>query len=89
MKNILIILSFIAFPILTFGQDAPQNTPKQTEVITFEAFNVTKETEKEIAVDTYSKNDVTHLSYKKSIELISIKAYRKSLQIRVKEVINC
>ncbi|OBX25089.1 hypothetical protein LX77_02185 [Gelidibacter algens] len=89
MKNILIILSFIAFPILTFGQDAPQNTPKQTDVITVEAFKVAQETENQIAVGTYSKTDVTHLSYKKSIELISIKAYRKSLQIRVKEVINC
>jgi hypothetical protein len=89
MKNILIILSFIAFPILTFGQEAVEPRVKQSDTITLETFNMAQETENQIAVGTYSKNDVTYLSYKKSIELISIKAYRKSLQIKVKEVKIC
>lgn len=89
MKNIIIILSFIAFPILTFGQDAPTESVKQTNIITLEAFTAAQQIENQVAVGTYSKNEVTYLSYKKSIELISIKAYRKSLQIRVKEVKTC
>lgn len=89
MKNIIIFLSFIVFPILTFGQDAPTEPVKQTDSITLEAFTVAQQTENQSTVGTYSKNEVTYLSYKKSIELISIKAYRKSLQIRVKEVKTC
>lgn len=89
MKNIIIILSFIAFPILTFGQDAPTNAVKPATSINHEAFTVAQQTENQVSVGTYSKNEVTYLSYKKSIELISIKAYRKSLQIRVKEVKTC
>ncbi len=76
-------------PILTFGQDATNDAAKQADIITFEALNLTEALENQVAEGTFTKNEVTNLSYKKSNELISIKAYRKSLQIKVKEVKSC
>lgn len=87
MKNLIIFLVFIAFPIVSFGQNDTADTTTKIEVIAIDSLE--KAPEDQIAVGTFSKNDVTNLSYKKSLELISIKAYRKSLQIKTKEVKTC
>ena len=86
MKKVLILIALITLPVLTFGQNATADTVKQNEIITIETVTIHQITENQIAFGTFTKNDVVNLSYKKSNDLISIKAYRKSLQIRTREV---
>ena len=74
---------------MTFGQNASNDTEKQNEIITFETIATEVQNEEQITFISYTKTEVTNLSYKKSNDLISIKAYRKSLQIRTKEVKSC
>lgn len=89
MKKVLILLAFITLPVITFGQNASEDTLKQEMVINTE-INLTLETESpQITFGTYSKSEVNNISYKKSNELISIKAYRRSLQIKTKEIKSC
>ena len=89
MKKVLILIALITLPVLTFGQNASADTVKQNDMITLEAVSLQQIAENQIAFGTFSKNDVINLSYKKSNDLISIKAYRKSLQIRTREVKAC
>lgn len=89
MKNVLILIAFITLPVLTFGQNAATDTKTQNDLITIEAVTIDKITENLIDLVAFTQNDVVNLSYKKSNDLISIKAYRKSLQIRTKEVKTC
>lgn len=89
MKKVLILSALITLPVLSFGQNASSDAVKQNDVITIKTITTEQKTENQIALGTFSKNEVNDLSYKKSIELISIKAYRKSLQIKVKEVKSC
>lgn len=88
MKKVLILIAIITLPVLTFGQNA-NDTVKQNNTITVETLNVQQKPENQSALSTTAKSELNDLSYKKSIELISIKAYRKSLQIKVKEIKNC
>lgn len=87
MKKVLILIALITLPALTFGQNASNDTVKQNDTI--ENVSTTTETENQTALSTAARAEVNDLSYKKSIELISIKAYRKSLQIKVKEIKTC
>lgn len=87
MKKVLILIALITLPVLTFGQNASNDTAKQNDTI--ETISTTTETVNQPALSTSAKAEVNDLNYKKSIELISIKAYRKSLQIKVKEIKNC
>ena len=87
MKKLLILIVLVTLPVLTFGQNASNATEKQNEIITFNTLQV--EAEDQSTSIVYTKTEVTNLSYKKSNDLISIKAYRKSLQIRTKEVKSC
>ncbi|RXJ52768.1 hypothetical protein [Gelidibacter gilvus] len=89
MKKLLFLIVLITLPVLTFGQNASNDTVKQNDIITIEAITVQEIAENQIAFGTFSRNDVVNLSYKKSNDLISIKAYRKSLQIRTREVKAC
>lgn len=89
MKKVLILIALITLPVLTFGQNASSDSVKQNDISTIETITIQEKTKNQIAFATYSKTDVTNLSYKKSNELISIKAYRKSLQIKVKEIKSC
>jgi len=74
-----------ALPIISFGQNETNGNVKQNDTIV------------EIsAVQTNDGNQLVYTTvntkvenYKKSNELTSIKAYRKSLQIKVKEIKNC
>lgn len=87
MKKVLILIALITLPVLTFGQNASNDTAKQNDTI--ETVSTTAETANQTALSLSAKAAVNDLSYKKSIELISIKAYRKSLQIKVKEIKTC
>jgi uncharacterized protein YpmS len=87
MKKVLILIALITLPALTFGQNVSNDTAKQNDTI--ETVSTTTETVNQTALSTTAKAEVNDLSYKKSIELISIKAYRKSLQIKVKEIKTC
>ena len=89
MKKLLILIPLIILPVLSFGQNASNETVKQNDIIAFETIIVQETIENQIAFEAYTKIDVNSLSYKKSNDLISIKAYRKSLQIKTKEVKSC
>ncbi len=78
----------IALPLLTIGQTASSETVKQDNLITIDTTQI-RQNETTLVARTSDKVEVTHLSYKKSNDLISIKAYRKSLQIKVKEIKIC
>lgn len=88
MKKVLILIAFITLPVLTFGQNTSSDTLKVSETDTLKTVNIPIETKKQLAFNAYSKIDVLNMSYKKSNDLISIKAYRKSLQIKVREIKN-
>ena len=88
MKKVLILIALITLPVLTFGQNASNDTVKQIETIAIETTEI-QSTETKLVLSASAKAEVNDLNYKKSIELISIKAYRKSLQIKVKEIKTC
>lgn len=89
MKKVLILIALITLPVLTFGQNASSDIVKQNDSITVENISIEINSEIETAIIAFSKAEVNELNYKKSNELISVKAYRKSLQIKVKEIKNC
>jgi len=78
----------VTLPIITFGQNG-NDTVKQNDSTTVENVSSIQKAENQVALSATAKAQVNDLSYKKSNDLISIKAYRKSLQIKVKEIKNC
>lgn len=88
MKKVLILIAIIALPLITVGQTTSSDTGKQNDSITVRTIEALQ-TETKTVLSTTAKAEVNYLSYKKSNELISIKAYRKSLSIKVKEIKNC
>ena len=88
MKKVLILIALITLPVLTYGQNASNDTVKQNDTLTIEQ-PVSQQNDAKTELSSSAKAEVNDLSYKKSIELISIKAYRKSLQIKVKEIKIC
>ena len=86
MKNLLSLISIIALPLLSVGQTTSSDIGKQNDSISVRAIEALS-TEAKTVLSTTA--EVNYLSYKKSNELISIKAYRKSLSIKVKEIKNC
>ena len=91
MKKVVIILILTALPIIGMAQDnvATVSTPltETVEEVTpkKEASVVTKST----SLNSKIKKQLIKLNHKKSNEIISIKAYRKSLQIKVKTIKLC
>lgn len=88
MKKVLILIAMVTLPIITFGQNG-NDTVKQNDSTTVENVSSIQKAENQVALSATAKAQVNDLSYKKSNDLISIKAYRKSLQIKVKEIKNC
>ena len=91
MKKVLIILVILVAPFAVAAQDTTasvtvENTttvaPSTQEEVKTDAS--TKET-----ADAKFKAEANDMNYKKSNDIISIKAYRKSLQIKIREVIIC
>ncbi|MEZ4793456.1 MAG: hypothetical protein R2783_08370 [Gelidibacter sp.] len=89
MKKVLILITFITLPLLSMGQNATSDTIKQNDIISVENIAIQQKTENQTVLSASAKAEVNALNYKKSNELISVKAYRKSLQIKVKEIKNC
>ena len=91
MKKVLIILVILIAPFAVAAQNNTASAPAQ------ETTNVAPSTQEEIKTDASVKEnaqakfkaEAIDMNYKKSNDIISIKAYRKSLQIKVKEVIIC
>ena len=91
MKKVLIILVILAAPFLTGAQN---NT---TSTVSEEAITVATSTKEEVKTEVSDQQTAEakfiakakDMNYKKSNDIISIKAYRKSLQIKVKEVKLC
>ncbi len=90
MKKVLIILVILVAPFVTVAQNTTTNTSSE-EVIN--VISNTEEVKTEVASSETAqaklKAQANDMNYKKSIDIISIKAYRKSLQVKVKEVKLC
>ncbi|GAA4241644.1 hypothetical protein KO504_14155 [Winogradskyella psychrotolerans] len=86
MKNALIFLLFLTVSFTGFAQ---QDVTANTENEIVETVKVEKVESKTIEASAKIKAKVLKMNRKKSNEIISIKAYRKSLQIKVKTVKLC
>ncbi|WP_282031284.1 hypothetical protein [Winogradskyella eximia] len=86
MKNALI---FILFLTVSFTGFAQQEVTVSTETEIVETVKEENVAAKTINVSAEVKAKVLKMNRKKSNEIISIKAYRKSLQIKVKTVKLC
>ncbi len=77
MKNALIFILFLTLSLTGFAQqDVAVNNTELVETVKLEV--------KKVSVSAKTKAKVLKINRKKSNEIISIKAYRKSLQIKVK-----
>lgn len=86
MKKVCAIIVFLTVSALSFGQDATASA------LGNERENETKLEQpvaKKATLTTQMKAKALRINRKKSNDLISIKAYRKSLQIKVKTVKLC
>ena len=86
MKNALIIIFFLTLSLTGFAQ---QDVTVNNETERVETITIAKSEISTIAVSAEIKAKVLKLNRKKSKEIISIKAYRKSLQIKTKTVKLC
>ncbi|MGB3605524.1 MAG: hypothetical protein WA775_06155 [Psychroserpens sp.] len=93
MKNVLTILAFTLLPLLSMAQvsntDIESNDTIENVETVIENTIETKAIKYETASNSAMKAKVLKLNRKKSTEIISIKAYRKSLQIKVKTIKLC
>jgi biopolymer transport protein ExbD len=93
MKKVLILILLVALPSITFGQNNPSTTTTnedtKTTVETSVEVKETIEVKTKDALTFDAKAQVLNLNHQKSNDLISIKAYKKSLQIKVKEIKSC
>ncbi|OZV71098.1 hypothetical protein [Winogradskyella aurantia] len=86
MKQGLILLFFLIFFSTTFAQNGSVvNSSAEKDKI----FGTEKPQVKKTTISSELKAKVLKINRKKSNEIISVKAYRKSLQIKVKTVKLC
>jgi hypothetical protein len=91
MKKVLIILVILTAPFLASAQD---NT---TSTVVDETITITTPVKEEVKTEVSTQKSTAasfrtkakDMNYKKSNDIISVKAYRKSLQIKVKEIKLC
>lgn len=86
MKKSLVIILFLTMSFAGFAQQ-DKVTNNETELI--ETVKAEKVESKTISISAEVKAKVLKLNRKKSNEIISIKAYRKSLQLKLKTVKLC
>ncbi len=86
MKKGLFILVLSVFSLASFAQ---QGVSISNDIELTEAKEVEKLEARKVLKSAKLKAKVIELNRKKSNEIISIKAYRKSLQIRVKTIKLC
>ncbi|WP_460220069.1 hypothetical protein [Psychroserpens sp. MEBiC05023] len=90
MKKVLTILAFTLLPILAMGQDTNVDIKNSDTIETvIEKTTETQKIKKETTSNSAVKAQLLKINKKKSNEIISIKAYRKSLQIKVKTIKLC
>ncbi|SDB58523.1 hypothetical protein SAMN03097699_2323 [Flavobacteriaceae bacterium MAR_2010_188] len=91
MKTLLTLIFLVALPLASLAQNENEtvtqiNSTKNVETIKKE--NV-KASDSSVAYFKSSKDQLLYTNYKKSSDLTSIKAFRKSLQIKVKSTLKC
>lgn len=89
MKKVFTILAITLLPILSFGQEANSDIKTNDSVETVIEKNNDTVIKNETTAASSIKAQVIKINRKKTNEIISIKAYRKSLHIKVKEVRVC
>lgn len=91
MKNLLIIAVLILMPTLGFAQSTVTTDDAIEQVAKEDVSKSTidNQSAKETKLNNQLKSQLIELNQKKSNDIISIKAYRKSLQIKTKEVKLC
>ncbi len=90
MKKVLLILAFITLPLLTIAQADTNTVATEISIEKEVKENAEAKTAKqESRANSAAKAQLLKINRRKSSEIISIKAYRKSLQIKVKEVKLC
>ena len=86
MKKGLVILAFLTMSLAGFAQ---QDVVSNVETELVESIKPEKPEVAKATISAKAKAKVLRLNHKKSNEIICIKAYRKSLQIKVKTVKLC
>ncbi|WP_439152233.1 hypothetical protein [Winogradskyella sp.] len=86
MKKGLVIILFLTMSLAGFAQ---QNVITGNATKLVESAKTEKPETKKLSISNKAQAKVIKLNHKKSNEIISIKAYRKSLQIKVKTVKLC
>ncbi len=90
MKKVLTILAFTLLPFLSIGQEVNEDIKNNDTIETvIEKTLETNGINQETVSSSTMKAKVLKLNRKKSSGIISIKAYRKSLQIKVKTIKLC
>ena len=91
MKKVLTILAFTLIPLLSMGQDTNVDTKNKDNTVetVIEKTVETQKIKKETTSNSRVKAQLLKINRKKSSDIISIKAYRKSLQIKVKTIKLC
>jgi len=83
MKKFLLIIVILVLPFISMAQTTTTNTVEDTNTII--EIEVAIKTVEPISINPKTQN--LDLNYKKSNDLISIKAYIKSLQLKRKETL--
>ena len=90
MKNLITILAIMILPFLSMGQESNTDIKNNDTIETvIEKTTETQEIKKQTTSNNTVKAQLLKINRKKSSDIISIKAYRKSLQIKVKTVKLC
>lgn len=93
MKKVVIILVILTAPFLTFAQNSTSTSRISEEFITVATSTTNEEVKTDIpaqkTAEAKFRAKAKDMNYKKSNDIISVKAYRKSLQIKIKEVKIC
>jgi len=89
MKTVLTILAITLLPFLSTGQEANTEANNSNTIETVIEKSETQIIKNETTAASTIKAQIIKINRKKSTDIISIKAYRKSLHIKVKEVRVC
>ena len=89
MKKVLIILVILTAPFLASAQENTSNTVAEKNITVTNAVKEDVKTEASKSTAASFRAKAKDMNYKKSNDIISVKAYRKSLQIKVKEIKLC
>ncbi len=86
MKKGLVLILFLTMSLAGFAQ---QETVANNETELVESVKMEKQVAKKAVISAKAKAKFLKINRKKNNEIISIKAYRKSLQIKTKTVKLC